>query len=166
MSPVQDPVDHDDVPILIIGSGPCGLLLAFMLARLGVRSLIVERYPTRLDAPKAHALSPRSLELCRQFGLDVNKIRNIGAAREDAHWVNFVTSLSGKLVGRLPYERMDAEVLNDTPTMIHNIPQPEFEDLIARELPNHDLVEVRKNHSFVRLENWVATGQRVPLGGS
>lgn len=37
--------------------------------------------------------------------------------------------------------------------MIHNIPQPEFEDLIARELPNHDLVEVRKNHSFVRLEN-------------
>lgn len=35
MSPVQDPVDHDDVPILIIGSGPCGLLLAFMLARLG-----------------------------------------------------------------------------------------------------------------------------------
>ncbi|KAB8207004.1 FAD binding domain-containing protein [Aspergillus parasiticus] len=153
MSPVQDTLDHDDVPILIIGSGPCGLLLAFMLARLGVRSLIVERYPTRLDAPKAHALSPRSLELCRQFGLDVNKIRNIGATREDAHWVNFVTSLSGKLVGRLPYERMDAEVLNDTPTMIHNIPQPEFEDLIARELPNHDLVEVRKNHSFVRLEN-------------
>ncbi|KAE8423223.1 3-propionate hydroxylase [Aspergillus pseudocaelatus] len=153
MSPIQNIVTHDDVPILIIGSGPCGLLLAFMLARLGVRTLIVERYPTRLDAPKAHALSPRSLELCRQFELDVNKIRSIGANREDAHWVNFVTSLSGKLVGRLPYERIDAGVLNDTPTMIHNIPQPEFEDLVARELSNHGLVEVRKNHSFVQLEN-------------
>jgi 2-polyprenyl-6-methoxyphenol hydroxylase-like FAD-dependent oxidoreductase len=131
MSPAQDDA-IDDVPILVIGSGPCGPLLAFMLARLGgnkpvlpddsnptnlVRTLVVERYPTRLDAPKAHALSPRSLELCQQFGLGVNTIRSIGANREDAYWVNFVTSLRGKLVGQLPYERMDAEALDNTPTV-------------------------------------------------
>lgn len=82
-----------------------------------VKSLIVERYQTRLAAPKAHALSPRSLEICRQAGLDVNEIRKIGSPREDAYWVNFVTSLAGKQVGRLPYERMDKDVLNDTPTV-------------------------------------------------
>lgn len=82
-----------------------------------VRSLIAEKYATRLTAPKAHALSPRSLEMCRQFGLDVNEIRKIGTSRRDAYWVNFTTSLAGEHVGTLPYERMDAEVLNVTPTV-------------------------------------------------
>tara|TARA_R110002060_G_scaffold14336_8_gene20085 strand:- start:376 stop:681 length:306 start_codon:yes stop_codon:yes gene_type:complete len=82
-----------------------------------VKALIIERYPTRLAAPKAHALSPRTLELCRQFDLDVNEIRNIGTNRDDAYWVNFVTSLTGQYVGSLPYERMDAEVLEHTPTV-------------------------------------------------
>ncbi|KAE8153314.1 3-propionate hydroxylase [Aspergillus avenaceus] len=153
MSPTPDSTAEDEVPVLIIWSGPCGLLLAFMLARLEVQTLVIERYPTRLSAPKAHALSPRSLELCRQFGLDVNRIRSIGANREEAHWVNFVTNLGGKLVGKLPYERMDPEVLDDTPTMIHNIPQPEFENLIAQGLLRNLFVEVRKNHSFSSLED-------------
>ncbi|GES65436.1 monooxygenase, FAD-binding [Aspergillus terreus] len=126
----------EDVPILIIGGGP------------SVRLLITERYATRLAAPKAHALNPRSLEMCRQFGLDVNEIRMIGTSRRDAYWVNFITSLAGEQVGRLPYERMDAEVLNSTPTMIHNIPQPAFEELVASRLSKSSLVEIRKNHTF------------------
>ncbi|KAJ5763373.1 FAD binding domain-containing protein [Penicillium manginii] len=168
MSPlIHNLTPDEEVPILIIGGGPSGLLLAFLLEQLNVRCLVIERYPTRLAAPKAHALSPRSLEFCRQAGLDVNEIRSIGSPREDAYWVNFVTSLTGKQVGRLPYERMDKEVLNDTPTasllqlvveryhdinwlqMIHNIPQPAFEDIIAKKLLKTGFVEVRKNHSTV-----------------
>ncbi|KAL5356426.1 FAD binding domain-containing protein [Aspergillus floccosus] len=144
----------EDVPILIIGGGPSGLFLAFMLEKLGVRSLIAERYATRLAAPKAHALSPRSLEMCRQFGLDVNEIRMVGTSRGDACWVNFITSLAGEQVGKLPYERMDTEVLDSTPTMIHNIPQPAFEELIASRLSKSSLVGIRKNHTFVSLEQF------------
>jgi hypothetical protein len=80
-----------------------------------VKCLIIERYPERLGAPKAHALSPRTLELLRQFNLDVKKIRQLGTKRRDAFWVNFLTNLSGEQVGILPYERMDVDVLNDTP---------------------------------------------------
>ncbi|PMD30074.1 3-propionate hydroxylase [Hyaloscypha variabilis F] len=138
-----------DIPILIVGGGPTGLFLAHMLSQLGVKCLIIERYPTRLAAPKAHALSPRTLEICRQFGLDVNAIRGIGTNRDDAYWVNFVTSLTGHYVGSLPYERMDAEVLEDTPTMIHNIPQPAFEQFVAKRLAQDEVVEIRKNHSFI-----------------
>lgn len=47
----------------------------------------------------------------------MNDIRKVGSPRSDAYWVNFITSLAGKQVGRLPYERMDKEVLNDTPTV-------------------------------------------------
>lgn len=76
---------------------------------------MIEKYHQRLSAPKAHALSPRSLEICRQFGLDTKAIRDLGTKRADAYWVNFITSLSGEKVGALPYERMDPETLELTP---------------------------------------------------
>jgi hypothetical protein len=70
-------------------------------------------------------------------------------------------------VGELPYERMDPEVLEDTPAvrisvsfilgyvidasqMVHNIPQPAFEELIAARIAKGGKVEVRKNHSFLK----------------
>ena len=117
-----------------------------------MKSLIVERYPERLGAPKAHALSPRSLEICRQTGLDVRALRNLGTPREDAYWVNFVTNLAGEAVGRLPYERMDTGVLDHTPEMIHNIPQPVFEQFLTDYLVKDPNVEIRKGVSFVSLE--------------
>ncbi len=80
-----------------------------------VRSLVIERHSERLGAPKAHAINPRSLEILRQYGLGEKRIRSLGTPRTDGHWVNFVTSLSGEQVGRIPYERMDAAVLDHTP---------------------------------------------------
>ncbi|KAL4906997.1 hypothetical protein BDW74DRAFT_176594 [Aspergillus multicolor] len=146
-SKVNDERFDEEVSILIVGGGPSGLLLAFLLAQLN--SVFGLKSPT---FPFPHALSPRSLEICRQFGLDINEIRALGTSRADAFWVNFITNLSVKQVGRLPYERMDPEVLDATPAMIHNIPQPAFEESVAGELAQKSLNEVRKNHSFVRLQ--------------
>lgn len=80
-----------------------------------VKSLILEKYQQRLAAPKAHALCPRSLEICRQCGLDTRDMRGLGSPRDDAYWVNFLTNLSGERIGVLPYERMDSAVLDETP---------------------------------------------------
>ena len=44
----------------------------------------------------------------------------MGTARQDAFWVNFLTNLSGESVGRLPYERMDVDVLDVTPEVSSN----------------------------------------------
>ena len=76
---------------------------------------LISRHTTRLGAPKAHALSPRSLEICRQFGIDVSQIRQYPAPRDEARWVRFVTSLAGDELGCLPYERMSLDVLDVTP---------------------------------------------------
>ncbi|KAF2014634.1 FAD binding domain-containing protein [Aaosphaeria arxii CBS 175.79] len=138
-----------DVPVLVVGGGPTGLLSAYMLSKLGVKSLLIEKYPERLAAPKAHALSPRSLEICRQYGLSTDAIRKQGSPRTDAFWVNFVTNLSGDRIGVLPYERMDPKVLDCTPEMIHNIPQPDFEQFVAWHLEKDPNVEIRKGVAFV-----------------
>lgn len=131
-----------------------------------MKTVVIERYTERLEAPKAHALSPRSLEICRQFYLDVQHLRQIGTKRADAFWVNFLTSLSGESVGVLPYERMDADVLDYTPEvrysrkfptftdcvqMIHNIPQPKFEQFLSQQLCGDPNVTIRKGVSFVSL---------------
>lgn len=89
-----------------------------------MKSLIVEKYPQRLAAPKAHALCPRTLEICRQFGLDTAALRRLGTCRDDAYWVNFLTNLSGERIGVLPYERMDPAVLEDTPEVSQGIKKP------------------------------------------
>ncbi|RMJ18908.1 hypothetical protein CDV36_001412 [Fusarium kuroshium] len=138
-----------ELPVLIVGGGPTGLLSAYMLSKFGIKSLLIEKYPERLAAPKAHALCPRSLEICRQYGLDTNAMRKLGAPREDANRVNFVTNLSGEHIGLLPYERMDSGVLEHTPEMLHNIPQPAFEQFVAKELEHDPNVEIRKNVAYV-----------------
>ncbi|KAK2129245.1 hypothetical protein NOF04DRAFT_1275352 [Fusarium oxysporum II5] len=115
------------------------------------KSLVIERYPERLGAPKAHGLSPRSLEICRQFGLDVDHIRSLGTPRDDAYWVNFLTTLSGEVLGQLIYERMDKGVLDHTPEMIHNIAQPDFEEYLGERLSNEYRVDIQKGVPFFSL---------------
>ena len=80
-----------------------------------VQCLVIERFRKEVESPEAHALSPRSLEIARQFGLDVKHMRSLGTSREDAYWVNFCSSLGGEHLGRFRYERMDKEVLEVTP---------------------------------------------------
>lgn len=110
---------------------------------------MVEKYHERLAAPKAHALSPRSLEICRQYGIDTNLLRRKGTSRGEARWVNFCTTLDNERIGRLPYERMDTAVLEDTPEMIHNIPQPAFETHLADLLSNSAYTSIHRGLAFV-----------------
>jgi putative polyketide hydroxylase len=58
------------VPVLIIGTGPAGLVTALSLARAGVRSLLVERHGGINPLPRATGVSTRTMELVRAFGLE------------------------------------------------------------------------------------------------
>lgn len=57
------------VPVLIVGAGAAGLTTSAVLARHGVRSLLVEKRREVFIYPKARNLSFRSLEILRGLGL-------------------------------------------------------------------------------------------------
>ena len=57
------------VPVLIVGAGAAGLATSALLAKHGVRSLVVEKRGEVFIYPKARNLSFRSLEILRGLGL-------------------------------------------------------------------------------------------------
>lgn len=58
-----------DTDVLVVGAGPTGLVLAYLLARMGVRVRIVDEARGPGETSRALVLQARTLELYRQLGL-------------------------------------------------------------------------------------------------
>ena len=132
-----------EVPVLIVGGGPIGMMGGLLLDRVGLASLVVERRDGPQPAPAAHVVSARTFEICRQAGLDMEVI--LGAAKDpvDAGHVNFVTRLSGDLIGRLPFEKQGDDCYAYTPTPLRNLSQHRFEPILARAFANREHASLR-----------------------
>jgi 2-polyprenyl-6-methoxyphenol hydroxylase-like FAD-dependent oxidoreductase len=131
-----------DVPFLVVGAGPVGMIEAVLLSKLGRECLVAERRSGPQTAPAAHAVNARTFEICRQAGLEMKAIDALCKDPADAGRVRFVTRLAGEELGHLPYERQGEECLRYTPTPMRNLSQHRFEPLLAEalgELPNVDL---------------------------
>ncbi|MFZ3033710.1 MAG: FAD-dependent monooxygenase [Parvibaculum sp.] len=126
--------------ILIVGAGPVGQLAALLLARHGVATHLIDRRKTRLTAPRAHAVNPRTLEICESIGVSAEALRAIGADANDGGWVRFMGTLSGPEFGSLPYERQDEAALKHTPYPLTNIPQPKFEAALDEAIEAEPLI--------------------------
>lgn len=126
--------------VLIVGAGPVGMLAGLLLSRQNIASIIVDRRFERLNAPKAHAVNPRTLEICDQAGLSAAHIRSHGAPHDIAGHVHFVSTLAGTDFGSLPYERLTDDALSITPFPLINMSQPKFEGLVADALQSRDNV--------------------------
>jgi putative polyketide hydroxylase len=74
MSNNNDPIS---TPVLIIGSGPAGLTLAYKLACCGIKSVIIERRENQSAHPRAHYINTRTNELFHAWGI-YRKIRDVG----------------------------------------------------------------------------------------
>ncbi|MEV6604917.1 FAD-dependent monooxygenase [Kutzneria sp. NPDC051319] len=79
-------VAEHDVPVVIVGAGPVGAVMALQLAASGVDSVVVERTATASRHPKMDFLNGRSMELLTRLGLGPD-IRAQGVS--PAHRFNF-----------------------------------------------------------------------------
>src|SRR5215510_4542528 len=67
----------DTTKVLIIGGGPCGLMLANELGRRGVPAVVIDQKPATAFSPQANATQARTMEHYRRLGF-ANEIRALG----------------------------------------------------------------------------------------
>lgn len=123
-----------DVPVLIVGAGPVGMMGAILLSNQGIDLRIIDRRKTPLRAPAAHVVNGRTFEICRAAGVDMDALAKASVDPKDAGQVFWVTSLAGEEIGRLPFERQHEEVLQFTPTPLRNLAQHRFEAVLRATL--------------------------------
>ncbi|MEM7271440.1 MAG: FAD-dependent monooxygenase [Actinomycetota bacterium] len=148
MQPSGVPTQPIDVDVLIVGAGPVGLVGGILAAEHGLQALVVERRTGPQRSPAAHVVNARTFEICRQAGLDMARIADACQDPAEAGHVNFLTNLSGQLVGRMPFERQGDENLAVTPTPLRNLSQHRFEPILADELRSRPGADLRYGHRW------------------
>jgi len=149
-----------EVPVLVVGAGPVGLVLAHELASHGVACCVVDRSlkPTRF--PKMDITNGRSLELLRRLGL-VEAMRQLAVPVHHRFEVLFVSGLdvaepTHRELGRWPLVSVDEarriiRYVNDgtspaEPSM--RCPQSRFEAELRRRCDEHPLIDFRPGVAF------------------
>lgn len=133
-------------PVLIIGAGPVGAVLALELARHGVASTVVERSRAAPLFPKMDFLNGRTMELLRRLDIE-RTVRAVGVPAE--YPANFVwtAGLDRPAIAVWPYP---APAEQDPLVAYLRIPGSVLEDTLRAELRRHPLVDLR--------EGWLCTG--------
>src|ERR1700730_17309930 len=139
-----------DAAVLIAGGGPVGLTTALLLAKHGIVCTLIERRPPRVSsAPKAHVVNPRSLEIFKSLGVDLETLRQSGASRGDAEVSRFMTKLSGTELGHIPLDVGEHEAFKVTPTPLLNIAQPKLESFLAALVSENPRIDYRLGDAWV-----------------
>jgi putative polyketide hydroxylase len=97
-----------NIPVLIVGGGPVGLVASVCLSRLGVGSLLVERHPGTTIHPKARNLNLRTMEILRPWGIDAE----LQAQSLPRSWTGsfvYATTLAGRELGRMQTASFESE---------------------------------------------------------
>ncbi|MFI1355973.1 FAD-dependent oxidoreductase [Streptomyces sp. NPDC020898] len=89
-----------DTDVLIVGSGPAGATAALALSTYGVPNIVVTRYASLADTPRAHITNQRTMEVLRDLGVEADVV----AKATPQHLMGnttFCTSLAGEELGRV-----------------------------------------------------------------
>jgi putative polyketide hydroxylase len=137
----MDPMGtNDEVPVLVVGAGPAGLTTAIMLARHGVKSLVVERHPGTSTFPKATGVNTRTMELVRGWGLE-DQVRAGSIDAKRFAWMS--ESLASEKGEEIPVgSPRDEEAHTVSPTTPTIAPQDYVEPVMLEHLRTYPHAQV------------------------
>ncbi|MCZ0991537.1 FAD-dependent oxidoreductase [Streptomyces diastatochromogenes] len=123
-----------ETDVLIVGSGPAGASAALALSTYGVPHIVVTRYASLADTPRAHITNQRTMEVLRDLGVE----QDVVAQATPQHLMGdttFCTSLAGEELGRVRSWGNDSlvQAAHDlaSPTRMCDMPQHLMEPVLV-----------------------------------
>src|SRR5438067_12773633 len=87
--------------VLIVGGGPCGLMLANELGRRGIATVVLDQKPGTAFNPQANATQARTMELYRRLGF-ADEIRALGLPTDFPTDIAYFTRFARHELARFP----------------------------------------------------------------
>ena len=154
MSDTHSHIPDIEVPVLIVGAGPAGLVASLSLARHGVGHLTVERHPSTAHTPRAHIINQRTVEILRALGVS-KRFHEVATPQRIMSNNLWVTTLADPEVARSQTwgtaPDRAGEYESASPEPMANCPQTVLEPLLleaAREAGS----QIELNVEFVSLD--------------
>jgi 2-polyprenyl-6-methoxyphenol hydroxylase-like FAD-dependent oxidoreductase len=140
-----------EVPVLIVGGGPVGLITSLMLSRQGIRSLLVERHPGTAIHPKARGINARTMEVFHQQGIE-DEVRAAGLAPNKVGFIVWAKTLAGEEIERrVPWGQSEKRA-DVTPVRACLCAQHFLEPVLRRCAERQPLAELRFDTELVSFE--------------
>lgn len=124
--------DMESVDVLVVGYGPVGAALAALLGRYGVRTLVVDKAPDILLAPRAIALDNEALRILQMAGLAEDAFEKIAIPHVKMHC---------PYVGE--FGRLNTTGSLDGHPMLVTFYQPDLERALRSAVASHACVDAR-----------------------
>jgi 2-polyprenyl-6-methoxyphenol hydroxylase-like FAD-dependent oxidoreductase len=104
--------DQLDASVIVIGGGPCGLILAIELGRRGIRTVVLEERSSAAGFPQANATQARTMEHYRRLGF-AERVRAQGLPQDYPTDVAYFTRFASHELARfsLPTARNARELI-------------------------------------------------------
>lgn len=141
--------------VLIIGSGPTGMVTALCLSRLGIPSIIVERQSGLQTHPKAHELSGRSIEILGSLGIPFSELAVEASPDDDASRILFCETINREFGCIDLKAQPDANKYSRhlaTPAAYLNLSQVELERILVRHVQSSPHTKLCYQHQWNSLE--------------
>ena len=89
---------NEQTQVLIVGGGPTGLLASILLSKHEIPHVLVEQRSSTLNAPAAHVVNTRTMEIYKQVGLSVDDLYALNS-HPDARYVSWKSRLEQPPIG-------------------------------------------------------------------
>lgn len=140
--------------VLIVGGGPAGLVSALCFARLGIKTIVVEKKIHHTTHPKAHEISARTLEILESIGIPIRELAREASPHEDASRIVFCRTL-GEEIGRIDLNQPDIQkkYLNHVSASRSylNLSQTHLEKILRKHVARNQRVQVLPGMEWVSL---------------
>ena len=124
-----------ETDVLVVGTGPCGITAAALLATLGIRTVAISRHRGPAHTPRSNYTSMRTLEIFRDLGIQ-KEIEAVGHPLSFLQHNVMATSFAGVELMRYKSYGTRADLLSEyaaaSPCDPHSVLQHELEPVLVQ----------------------------------